>query len=272
MPQLNVVALVTNVPGPLAAEHFARRGARVLKIEPPGGDPLDRVAPGWYSRITAGMRVVRHDLKEQAARAEVAGALETADLFISSVRPKALERAGLTSNALTALNPRLCRVAVVGEGGSRAAAAGHDLTYQAVSGLLAPPAMPRTVFADLFAAERAIAAAYRLLFERHHTGTGGIEQVAIADGAAVLADPIRFGLTAEGGPLSGAFAVYRLYRTSDGWIAFAALEAHFQENVRAALGVDPFDASELERIFAQHPSSYWEDLALKFDLPVAAVA
>ncbi len=66
-----IVALVTNIPGPLAASRLADLGARVVKIEPIAGDPLAASAPGWYSEITRSMHVVRSDLKTEAGRANL---------------------------------------------------------------------------------------------------------------------------------------------------------------------------------------------------------
>src|SRR5579885_447372 len=91
------------------------------------------------------------------AQATVLALAARADLLITSMRPRALQACGLDWSRTHAAFPRLSHVEIVGEGGDRAGGAGHDLTYQAVAGLLTPPAMPRTVFADMFAAERAIA-------------------------------------------------------------------------------------------------------------------
>lgn len=266
-----VVALVTNVPGPIAAARFASLGAQVVKVEPPAGDPLAAAAPGWYADLTAGLNVQRLDLRHEGGRSELEGLLETADLLITSMRGHALRRSGLTWPELQARFPRLCHIAIVGHGAPNDDLAGHDLTYQAQSGLLAPPAMPRTLYADLFAAERAVAAALAALLERERTGTGSRTEIAIAAGAAILGGPLRFGLTAQHGPLGGASPLYRLYRARDGWIALAALEAHFRERLPAALGVQSLDAQTLERRFAQEPCVHWERVANEFDVPISRV-
>ncbi len=272
MSALNVVALATNVPGPLAAEHFAKCGHRVVKIEPPQGDPLAQAAPRWYERIVAGMDVERLDLKKVAALERLHALLESADLFITTVRPRALARLGLEGAAVTSRYPRLCHLAITGESGKAADDAGHDLTYQARSGLLSPPAMPRTAYADMFAAEGAVAMAYAMLYEREMSGTGATRTLAIADGVAMLADALRYGLTSPDGPLGGELPVYRMYRASDGWIALAALEPHFQMNLKNATGLSTLDAPSLETLFAQRTCAQWEKLAREHDLPIATVA
>lgn len=269
--RLRVLALVTNIPGPLAAATLVRDGAAVVKVEPPQGDALEAAAPEWYAAVTSGMEVLRLDLKSAAARESIAARLAQTDVLVTAMRAAALERLGLSRAKLRENYPRLCHVAISGEAAPNDDRAGHDLTYQAQAGLLDPPAMPRSVFADLYAAERAVAAAYRLLFERERSGSGGHVQVAIAQGASDLADALRFGLTTAGGPLGGRLPIYRMYETRDGWIALAALEPHFRENLARALQMQSLDAQALSARFAEHPNAYWEDLAQRYDLPLCAV-
>jgi len=266
-----VLALATNVPGPLAAETLSRRGGRVTKVEPLTGDPLEAAAPQWYARIVSRMRVVRLDLKADGDRKRLDTLLAESDVLLSTLRPGALERAGLGDAGLRESFPRVCHVAIVGEEGANADRAGHDLTYQAAAGLLAPPVLPQTLFADLFAAERAIAAVYELLYEREKTGAGARRVVSIAGTAMGLNDPRLFGLTAAGGPLGGGTPLYAIYRSCDGWIALAALEPHFEQRLRAALDMETFDRERLAHAFAQQSNAYWTNLARMHDLPIAAL-
>ena len=269
--RLRVLALVTNIPGPLAAATLVRDGAAVVKVEPPQGDALEAAAPEWCAAVTSGMEVLRLDLKSAAARESIAARLAQTDVLVTAMRATALERLGLSRAKLRENFPRLCHVAISGEAAPNDDRAGHDLTYQAQAGLLDPPAMPRSVFADLFAAERAVAAAYQLLFERERSGSGGYAQIAIAQGASELADALRFGLTTADGPLGGRLPIYRMYETRDGWIALAALEPHFRENLARALQLQSLDAQALSACFAEHANAYWEDLAQRYDLPLCAV-
>ena len=265
------VALVTNIPGPAAASRLAALGAEVVKIEPLAGDPLEAAAPRWYAQLCAGLEVRRLDLREEAARGDLHALLAGADLLVTAMRGGALRRLGLDWASLHESYPRLCHVAIVGEAAPNDDRAGHDLTYQARAGLLSPPAMPRTVYADLFAAERAVAAALTALFERQACGEGVRVEIAIADGAAMLTDAARYGLTSPDGPLGGASALYRLYRASDGWIALAALEPHFRERLPDALQVRDLDAESLSSRFAQESCAHWERIAREYDLPLARV-
>jgi crotonobetainyl-CoA:carnitine CoA-transferase CaiB-like acyl-CoA transferase len=270
--RLEVVAVVTNIPGPLAAAALLRDGARVVKVEPPHGDALAAAAPAWYAAIAQGMDVRRLDFRASRAREELDQLLSAADVLITAMRGSALSRLGLQWPDVHGRYPRLCHVAIVGDAAPNDDLAGHDLTYQARAGLIEPPAMPRSVFADVFAAERAVAATYRALYERERTQQGSRVEIAIANGAAQLAEALRYGLTTPDGPLGGALALYRLYATADGWIALAALEPHFQARLQDALHLTSLDAAALGARFAEEPSAYWERVAQQCDLPLCAVA
>ncbi len=267
---VRVLALVTNVPGPIAAASLARLGAEVTKVESPAGDSLEPAAARWYAEIVRDLRVLRLDLK--CASATLLAELAKADVLITAMRARSLKGAGLEWGELHAKFPRLAHVAIVGEAAPNDDRAGHDLTYQARANLIAPPAMPRTLFADMFAAERTVAAALLALYERERTGAGSRHEIAIADGARVLSDPVRHGLTSAEGALGGGFAGYAIYRTADGWIALAALEPHFQQRLLRALDLPAIDAAALRKRFAERENAYWEMLAGKEDLPLATIA
>ena len=166
MPTLTGIRVVTtavNVPGPVAAAMLRDMGAAIVKIEPPFGDPLAAAAPAWYTELCAGVDVRILDLKSAEGRDHLDQLLEEADLLLTATRPSSLERLGLSWTSVHDRFPRLCQVAIVGYPTPRQDEAGHDLTYQADAGLVAPPAMPRTLVADLSGAQRAVIAALGLL-------------------------------------------------------------------------------------------------------------
>lgn len=266
---IRVAAAVTNVPGPIAAASLAAKGASVTKIEPPGGDPLEAVAPRWYACLIEDLRVLRLDLK--CAQATVLSELSQCDILITAMRARSLRAAGLSWESLHERFPRLSHIAIVGEAAPDDDKPGHDLTYQAAAGLLSPPAMPRAVFADMFAAERAVQAALLALYLRERDGVGTHHEIPIAAGAADLSASAACGLTSPGGALSGVSPEYALYRTADGWIALAALEAHFRKAVMAALDVPELSRELLSARFAERTNAYWEELARGADLPIEAV-
>jgi crotonobetainyl-CoA:carnitine CoA-transferase CaiB-like acyl-CoA transferase len=245
-------------------------GASVVKVEPPGGDPLASMCPGYYEELNVGQEVVGLDLKDRQDRALLDDRLGRTDLLLTASRPAALGRLGLSWPELHDRFPRLCQVAIVGHPPPEEDTPGHDLTYQARFGTLSPPEMPPVLVADLAGAERAVSAAISLLFARERGRGAGYERVALSEAAHSFAGPLRRGLTAPGGVLGGGFPGYGLYRAREGHVALAALEGHFWERLSKELEVEG-DRQNLERIFQTRTAEQWEEWAAEHDLPLVAV-
>ena len=268
---LRVVTTALNLPGPAACARLRDLGATVEKVEPPTGDPFESYHPDWYRRLHAGMRVHRLDLKSAQGRATMDALLGEADLLVTAQRASALARLGLDSQTLAARFPRLCHAAMVGHPPPEDETPGHDLTYLATLGLVSPPAMPPTLFADMAGAERTVSTALALVRARDRDGRGRAANVALADAASFLAQPLSEGLTRPGGVLGGGLAGYNLYAAKDGWIAVAALEAHFQERLARALGLETLTVHALAEKFAGRSAEDWERWARELDLPISIV-
>jgi crotonobetainyl-CoA:carnitine CoA-transferase CaiB-like acyl-CoA transferase len=214
--------------------------------------------------------VHRLDLKG-VGRTALDALLAQADLLLTAQRPSALARLGLGARALAERFPRLCHVAIIGHAPPREEHPGHDLTYLAEAGLLVPPRLPPTLFADMAGAERAVTTALALVIARDRGRPARAAHAPLADAAEWLARPLAEGLTAPGALLGGGFAGYNVYAASDGWIAVAALEAHFAEALGAALDIVPLDAERLAARFARESTGHWEAWASARDLPIAAI-
>lgn len=261
-----VVSLAINLPGPLAAANLAALGAEVIKVEPPSGDPLGFVAPGWYAELHEKVKVVPLDLKQDDQRATLDGLLAEADVLITAQRPSALARLGI--NRLQELFPRLVHVEIVGYHGDRVEEPGHDLTYQADFGTLTPPTMPTIPAADLLGSERATSTALSALLARGPEGAGGRYRVSLEDAARLAGKAIRHGLFGQGAPLGGAFPEYGIYATADGTVALAAVEPHFAARVHEHLGTTH---AELADAFAAQPDAHWQELAARLDIPLVPI-
>jgi crotonobetainyl-CoA:carnitine CoA-transferase CaiB-like acyl-CoA transferase len=268
---LRAVSMALNLPGPAACARLHELGAGFVKVEPLAGDPFEEFCPAWYRRLHAGMEVHRVDLKTPEGRAAMERFLHAADLFITAQRPAALARLGLDSASLAARHPRLCHVAITGHAPPDEDIAGHDLTYLAAQGLLTPPALPPTLFADMAGAERVVSTALALVYARDRDGRGRAAAVPLAEAAAALAQPLEEGLTRPGSLLGGGFAGYNLYAAQDGWIAVAALEPHFARRLAEALGLEALTAEALAARFAKDTASRWQAWARSRDLPVVAL-
>ena len=268
---IRVVTLALNVPGPVAAARLVDLGAEGIKVEPPSGDPLKAVAAPWYDVLTRKQTVIALDLKNQDDRGKLDGYLEQAGLLLTSFRPSALRRLQLDWESVHARHPRLCVVNMIGYPPPNEEIPGHDLTYQAGLGLLRPPELPVTLHADMAGAERAVNVALALLMNFSKTGRAEQASVSLYEAIRDFAGPLTAGLTRKGGVLGGGFPLYGVYRSSDGWVAVAALEPGFIKGLSAELNLSPNPRSELEDIFKTRTSAEWERWAKELDLPVKAV-
>ena len=259
------VSLAANIPGPVAAQLLRREGLSLVKVEPPAGDMLAGAAPALYRELTEGFQVQTLDLRRADGQARFQELLHGADLLITSQRPGALHRLEVTQENLAVLNPRLCWVEIVGDT-EEPEVPGHDLTYQLQVGLVRPPQMPTTLLADLSGAQEAARAGLALLLGRERGGPERHRQVGLKQAAYALALPVRHGLTAPGGWLSGAQPEYRVYPLKDGWAGVAALEPHFAARLRDTLG-----ERTAEAFLANLNVEECNRLANEKDLPVHAV-
>src|SRR6266404_3586342 len=88
-----VVDLTRYLPGAFASLELQRLGARVVRVEQPGGDPMRASAPGWHDLLNAGKESVVCDLKTEPELAQAL--LERADVVLESFRPGVAARLGV---------------------------------------------------------------------------------------------------------------------------------------------------------------------------------
>lgn len=276
---LLVVDLTRYLPGPFASRELLRLGARVVRLEAPGGDPMRELAPAWHEALNAGKESVEVDLKTDpdAGRALCA----EADVVLESFRPGVVERLGI---APAGLPERVVYCSFTGFGADNLTA-GHDLNYQGWAGLLADtaPALPPVQVADLGAALRAVAQILAALLERERTGRGRHLVVSLTHGAHDLAAH-RLGGEPFTRLLTGGLACYRIYPTADGrHLTVAALEPRFFQRLcgllgRPELAERQWDADQepladvLAEAFAGKPLATWLELFEGEDVSVGPVA
>ena len=263
---IRVVTIALNAPGPVAAAKLRDTGAAVIKVEPPGGDPMAHFCPGFYNELHHGLTVERIDLKSEDGAQKMRSLLATADLFLASQRPSALSRLGLDADTLLAASSPLNHLRWLNIVGERAhpEVPGHDLTYLAKAGLLGQD-VPRALFADVLAAENAFSTALLLLRQPK----GSRAEVGLYDSLDPLVAMLRHGLTGPGRLLGGATPVYAIYDAREDRIAVAALEPHFRRRLYEALQLPP--ESNLADVFKTRTAADWETWATGLDLPIAAV-
>jgi alpha-methylacyl-CoA racemase len=259
---VTVADLTRYLPGPFASRELLRLGARVVKIEPPEGDPVATTNQTAYRALNDGKEIVSWD-----ARAEPPPAvLAEADVVLEGFRPGVWERLGVELPETTIL----CSITGFGADGPHMLDAGHDLNYLGYAGALADtaPALPPVQIADLGAgAQAAVIEVLAALLERARTGRGARVVVSMTHGSHGF---VAHRLHGEPVPrlLTGGAACYRIYETSDGrYLTVAALEPKFWRNLcdlleRPDLIDRAFEPSlpELEALFGSRTQSDWLDL------------
>ncbi|MFO1407919.1 MAG: CaiB/BaiF CoA-transferase family protein [Steroidobacteraceae bacterium] len=241
---LRFVELAGIGPGPFCGMLLADLGAEVVVVDRKGGGAPFGADPR-RDLTRRGKHSIALDLKQPGATEVVLRLVERADGLIEGFRPGVMERLGLGPDACLARNPRLAygRLTGWGQTGPLSQAAGHDLNYVALSGLLnhsghrdAPPAIPPTVVGDIgggamFMAVGLLAA----VINARTTGRGQVVDAAITDGCALMATLVQ-GLRVQGmwsdrrqgNALDGGAHWYDCYQCADGeWISVGALEPQF---------------------------------------------
>ena len=235
---VRLLNLALNLPGPAALMRCRQMGATCLKLEPPGGDPMKQYNQAAYRQLHEHIELLTADLKTEAGQQLLHRELAQADVLLTSFRPSALAKLGLTWQALHRQHPLLSQVAIVGALGERAKTAGHDLTYLAENGLVSGLDLPATLYADMGGSLMASEAVLQAVMHRRSAGQGVFCEVALSYAAGYLALPRSWGLTQPGAAVGGGHAGYRVYRCQDGRVALAALEPHFAARLCAAAGIE----------------------------------
>jgi len=254
---MRVIELASIGPGPMCCMLLADLGADVVRIDRLEPSGLGLAMDARHDVNARGRRSLALDLKLPAGRDAVLRLLDGADALVEGMRPGAAEKLGLGPADCHARNPRLVygRMTGFGQTGPLAAAAGHDLNYIALSGVLhaigptgGRPLPPLNLVGDygggaLYLAFGLLAA----LYERQRSGRGQVVDAAMVDGAASLAS-IFYGLHAAGSwsgvrganLLDGGAPFYDSYETADGrHISLAPLEPKFFARLAEALGLEP---------------------------------
>jgi crotonobetainyl-CoA:carnitine CoA-transferase CaiB-like acyl-CoA transferase len=246
---LRVLDLSIWRPGPYATSLLVPLGADVLKVEPPGGDPMRHYA-GLFDAVNAGKRSVELDLKEEGGRTRTLELATEADVLVEGFRPGVLARFGLDEAAVRARNERIvyCSISGYGQHDPRAGLPGHDVNYQAWSGALTPEGGPATAIPPLPTADLAagLTAAFGIcaaIVGRATSGEGTYLDVSMTDVLATWTGPAGPG-TAGAGEAAGPTPGYGLFGTSDGGqVALGVVnEQHFWSSLCDELELDDMAA------------------------------
>jgi crotonobetainyl-CoA:carnitine CoA-transferase CaiB-like acyl-CoA transferase len=249
---VKVVELAHWLAGPVAAGMLADWGAEVIKIEPPGGDPMRGAsgrlglhpdAPnGGFLAANRGKRSIEIEVKTEAGREVLNRLLERADVLLTNLRPSALKRLDLAPASVKVRYPRLiyCSVTAYGWGGPDQERAGYDLaaffgragvSHQITTRGTAPAPLMQGL-GDTFTAMAAVSGILAALVERQRTNVGRfVEASLLRTGMWGLSGDL--GVQAMGGHLRPPARreicptpLFNSYCTGDGhWFFLVCVEA-----------------------------------------------
>jgi alpha-methylacyl-CoA racemase len=264
-------------PAPFAAMLLADMGAEIIRVD--RREAADLGVPGRepkFDVLGRGRRSIAVDVKAEAGGEVVKRLAAKADALIEGFRPGVMERLGLGPEVLIARNPKLVfgRMTGFGQDGPLAQAAGHDIDYIALAGVLhaigrkgEAPLPPLNLVGDfggggMFLAFGVVCA----LLEAQKSGKGQVVDAAMVDGSATLM-ALMYGLYSQGtwkdergvNILDGAAPWYGTFETKDGkWLAVGAIEKRFYEEFVERLGL------KLADLPRQHDRAGWPDLRRRF--------
>jgi crotonobetainyl-CoA:carnitine CoA-transferase CaiB-like acyl-CoA transferase len=298
---IKVVELAVALAAPSAAAVLGDWGAEVLKVEPLTGDPQRFNTQNAYFQLdNRGKRSLSIDVKTEVGRDVLLRLLDDADVFVTNIRPSALQRLGFDHDTISARCPRLVYAVVSGYGLTGAAAdkAGYDIgaywSRAGVAGALAGPGeppVPRPAFGDHQTAIALVAAVSTALFERERTGEGRLVSTSLVRaGAWAISSDLTAHMSGENPEPGLRRVLYNpllgCYQAGDGrWFWLLGLEAtRHWPGVAAAIGREDLLTDErfdsfgglitnrfelveiLDVAFAAHPMAEWEKRFAEHDV------
>jgi len=262
---IRVLDLSRLVAGNMTSMQLGDFGADVIKIEPPKGDPLrawqkDGLSLFWkvYGR---NKRSVVLDLRQAPAMAALWKLIETADVFIENYRPGTLEKMGLGTEKLHAVNPGLIilRVSGFGQTGPNAHLPGFGTIVEAMSGFAdrtgfadREPVLPPIALADMVAGIYGASAVSMALLARKNIGAPG--QVIDFLGPEAAIYQLTGQLSERSGSASNTASPRNVYQCSDGkYLAISGSTQPVATRIFAVIGQpeminDPRFATNTDRL------------------------
>ncbi|BBY93816.1 CoA transferase [Mycobacterium gallinarum] len=306
---VRVVDLTAVVMGPYCTQIMADMGADVVKVEPPEGDIVRYVAEGpapgmngVFMNVNRGKRSVVLDLTSDEGVVALRALVESADVFIHSMRAKAIAKLGFDYTAVAAINPKIIYTNCYGYSrrGPDADRPAYDDTIQAECGL---PAVQKeltgdatyvaTIMADKVTGLTALYATMMALFHRERTGEGQEVEVSMFETMASFMLVEHANGAIFDPPLGPA--IYprtvapnrRPYRTSDGHVAALIYnDKHwnaFIASVQPAWNCDEFAtlalrAKQIDRVYGllaqtmlQRTTAEWLKLFAELEIPATPI-
>ena len=243
--------------GPYCGYLLAMAGARVVKVEPPGGEGMrgrgGAIASYPFMMLNGNKEAVTLNLKSERGRGLLRDLAAQADVLLENFSPGTLDRHRVGSAALREINPRLIYAASTGfgRGGPHRDYLAMDITVQAMTGAIAitgndgePPLKAGPALCDILGGVHLYAAIVSALLRRERTGEGAVLDVAMQDAVFPTLTTALGAYYHQGGdpPRTGnhhqnrAVAPYNVYAAADGHVAIICIRENHWSSLLKAMG------------------------------------
>ena len=298
--KLIVLDLTVNTPGPFCSMILSDLGARVIKVEPPGGDPLRRSGPSIFAGLNRGKESISLNLKSDGDRDVLFRLAERADVVLEGSRPGVAQRLGADYETMSARNPRIvyCSISGFGQEGPWRDVPGHDINYLAVGGYMGAqtaiegrPWPPAILISDVGSGLYAAIAVLSAVVGRASSGESAYIDLSMTDAVLSLVGIEAENTATTDGETSGpnvtVIPTYGLFACADGrWLSLGIVhEDHFWQRFCDVAGLAELEGvlfeqrlerageikTRLEMTIAKRAASEWEADLMKVDVPAMVV-
>ena len=295
---LLVLDLTVNTPGPFCSMILSDLGARVIKIEPPGGDPLRQSSASMFAGMNRGKESVSLNLKTDSDRDILLRLTERADIVLEGSRPGVAKRLGADYVTISARNPGIvyCSISGFGQEGPWRDVPAHDINYLSVGGYMGlqtaiegRPWPPAILISDVASGMYAAMSVLAGVVGRASTGEGTYIDLSMTNAVLSLVGIEALGASDDEGttPNVTVIPTYGLFACADGrWMSLGIVhEDHFWKSFCDVAGLGDVSGlnfeqrversgeikRRLETTFAKRPTSEWERALLEVDVPALTV-
>ena len=258
---VTVLDLTVMLAGPFATMMLADQGARVIKIEPPGGDDTRKIGPhpegglryedggfgAYFNSINRGKDSVVLNLKTEAGRDIFRQLVATADILVENYRVGVLDKLGIGYECLAEINPRLVYGAIRGFGDARTGRSpyldwpAYDVVAQAMGGIMTitgpePGGAPTKIgpgVGDTIPAMQCVIGVLSAYTRALKTGKGDFVDVGMVDGVLAICERMMFQHSytgADPGPEGNTHPLlcpFGIFPAKDGWVALGIARDDF---------------------------------------------
>ena len=251
---VKVIDISTLLPGGFCTMILADLGAEVIKVEPPGGDPMRYFPPfldgeSIYNKIiNRDKKKIELDLKKTEDKEKLFEMIKTADVVIDNFRKKTAEKLGLTYEELRKVNPKIIHCSIRGETFESSDRPIHDLNAQGIAGILhlmkyilgKPERIPVPI-ADLASGLMCVVSVLASLVKKARTYEGSSTTVGLVESVALF-NILAYATLIGNGKFEDLIGIgekpyYNVYQTKDGgYITVAAIEEKFWRNLQEYVG------------------------------------